>query len=112
MLASSEQLLAIDPSSLDYARDKARPWTMLAIHIAREELSKGDRIRPAWTGEYDEILKQDPQNARAKKDVGDCSHHVSETLLASSDTAARYCCCCEPWPARELVAWTKQRGIS
>ena len=34
---------------------------------------------------YEDILRKDPQNARAKKDVGDCSHHVSETLLASGD---------------------------
>jgi tetratricopeptide (TPR) repeat protein len=34
---------------------------------------------------YENILRKDPQNARAKKDVGDCSHHVSETLLAAGN---------------------------
>src|SRR5207237_2516915 len=35
---------------------------------------------------YEEFLKQDPQNARGTKDVGDCSHHVAETLLSSGDS--------------------------
>jgi len=34
---------------------------------------------------YQEFLKKDPQDARSKKDVGDCSHHVAESLLASRD---------------------------
>ena len=34
---------------------------------------------------YEEFLKKDPQDARSKKDVGDCSHHVAETLLAAHD---------------------------
>ena len=86
MLAGTERLCALDPSSLDYQRGKATALdhvgdSFRGVKNYPKALENGNR----GLAMYEDILRQDPQNARAKKDVGDCSHHVSETLLASGD---------------------------
>ncbi|PYS73974.1 MAG: hypothetical protein DMF69_03225 [Acidobacteria bacterium] len=86
MLARSEELCALDPSSLDYQRIKATALdhvgdSFRGVKNYQKALESGERGLEM----YEEILRKDSQNARAKKDVGDCSHHVSETLLASGD---------------------------
>jgi len=86
MLAKTESLCALDPTSLDYQRDKATALdhvgdSFRGVKNYQKALENGQRGRAI----YEDILRKDPQNARAKKDVGDCSHHVSETLLAAGD---------------------------
>ena len=86
MLTRTEELLAMDPTSLDYQRDKATALdhvgdSFRGVKNYPKALEYGQR----GLAMYEDILRKDPQNARTKKDVGDCSHHVSETLLASGD---------------------------
>ncbi|HEY6802351.1 MAG TPA: serine/threonine-protein kinase [Pyrinomonadaceae bacterium] len=86
MLAQAEELLAMDPNSLDYIRIKATALD----HVGDSYRDLKNYPRALESGQrglalYEEILRKDPQNARTKKDVGDCSHHVSETLLISGD---------------------------
>lgn len=86
MLTKTEELLAMDPTSLDYARGKATALdnvgdSFRGIKNYPKALESGQR----GLAMYEEILRKDPQNARARKDVGDCSHHVAETLLAAGD---------------------------
>ena len=86
MLANTESLCALEPSSLDYARDKATALD----HVGDSFRGLKNYPKALENGRhglamYEEILQKDPQNARAKKDVGDCSHHVAETLLASGN---------------------------
>jgi len=86
MLANTESLCALEPSSLDYARDKATALD----HVGDSFRGLKNYPKALENGQlglamYEEILQKDPQNARAKKDVGDCSHHVAESLLASGN---------------------------
>ena len=86
MLANTEELCALEPSSLDYARDKATALdhvgdSFRGVKNYPKALENGRR----GLAMYEDILQKDWQNARAKKDVGDCSHHVAETLLASGN---------------------------
>jgi serine/threonine protein kinase/Flp pilus assembly protein TadD len=86
MLANTESLCALEPSSLDYARDKATALdhvgdSFRGLKNYPKALENGQR----GLAMYEEILQKDPQNARAKKDVGDCSHHLAESLLASGN---------------------------
>ena len=86
LLTRTEELLAMDPTSLDYQRDKATALdhvgdSFRGVKNYPKALEYGQR----GLAMYEDILRKDPQNARTKKDVGDCSHHVSETLLASGD---------------------------
>lgn len=89
MLANTEALTVLEPTSLDDARGKATALD----HVG--DAYRGLRNYPKalengrhGLAMYEEFLAKDPQNARSKKDVGDCSHHVSETLLASGDYSA------------------------
>jgi non-specific serine/threonine protein kinase/serine/threonine-protein kinase len=89
MLTKTEELLALDPTSLDYARDKATALdhvgdSFRGVKNYAKALENGRR----GLAMYEEILQKDPLNARAKKDVGDCSNHVAETLLTSGDFRA------------------------
>ncbi len=86
MLANTEELCALEPTSLDYARGKATALdhvgdSFRGLKNYPKALENGQR----GLAMYEEILQKDPQNARAKKDAGDCSHHVAETLLASGN---------------------------
>ena len=86
MLTRTEELLAMDPTSLDYQRIKATALdhvgdSFRGVKNYSKALENGQR----GLAMYEDIFRKDPQNARTKKDVGDCSHHVSETLLASGD---------------------------
>jgi tetratricopeptide (TPR) repeat protein len=86
MLANTEEMLALEPTSLDYARGKATALdhvgdSFRGLKNYPKALENGQR----GLAMYEEILRKDPQNARAKKDFGDCSHHVAETLLASGN---------------------------
>jgi non-specific serine/threonine protein kinase/serine/threonine-protein kinase len=86
MLADTEQLLAIDPNSLDYARDKATALDHVGdSYRGAKNYPKAIEYGRRGLAMYEDILKQDPQNARAKKDFGDCSHHVAQTLVTSKD---------------------------
>ena len=87
MLANIEALCALEPTSLDYARGKATALDHLGdafrgLKNYPNALESGKHA----LGMYEDILEKDPQNARTKKDVGDCSHHVAETMLASGDS--------------------------
>jgi serine/threonine protein kinase len=86
MLANTEELCVLEPTSLDYARGKATALdhvgdSFRGVKNYPKALENGQR----GLAMYEEILQKDPQNARAKKDVGDCSHHVAETLLVSGN---------------------------
>jgi non-specific serine/threonine protein kinase/serine/threonine-protein kinase len=86
LLTRTEELLAMDPTSLDYQRIKATALdhvgdSFRGVKNYSKALENGQR----GLAMYEDIFRKDPQNARTKKDVGDCSHHVSETLLASGD---------------------------
>jgi len=86
MLTKTEELLAMDPTSLDYARGKATALDHVGDAFRRiknypKALENGEH----GLAMYEDILRNDPLNARTKKDVGDCSHHVAETLLAAGD---------------------------
>ena len=86
MLTKTEELLAMDPTSLDYARDKATALdhvgdSFRGVKNYPKALENGQR----GLAMYEDILRDDPRNARTRKDVGDCSHHVAETLLAAGD---------------------------
>lgn len=86
MLAGTEQLLAIDPSSLDYARGKATALDHIGdSYRGARNYAKAMKYGQQGLAIYKDILRQDSQNARAKKDFGDCSHHVAETLMVSGD---------------------------
>ena len=87
MLALEEELSALEPTNLDYARAEATAFDHVGdayrgLRNYPKALENGRR----GLAMYEEFLKQDPQNARGTKDVGDCSHHVAETLLASGDS--------------------------
>jgi eukaryotic-like serine/threonine-protein kinase len=86
MLAITEEMCALEPTNLEYARGKATAFdhvgdSFRGLKNYPKALENGKR----GLAMYEESLEKDPQNARAKKDVGDCSHHVAETLLASGD---------------------------
>lgn len=86
MLANTEALTALEPASLDFARAKATAFDHVGdayrgLRNYPNALENGKRGLTM----YEDFLKKDPQDARSKKDVGDCSHHVAETLLASRD---------------------------
>jgi serine/threonine protein kinase len=86
MLANTESLCALEPSSLDYARDKATALDHVGDSLrGLKNYPKALENGRHGLAMYEEILQKDPQNARAKKDVGDCSHHVAESLLASGN---------------------------
>jgi non-specific serine/threonine protein kinase/serine/threonine-protein kinase len=87
MLANTEGLCVLEPASLDYARGKATALDHVGdafrgLKNYSNALENGKQALRM----YEEILEKDPQNARTKKDVGDCSHHVAESLLASGDS--------------------------
>jgi len=88
MLANTEALTSLEPASLDFARARATAFD----HVGDAYRGLGNYPNALENGKrgltmYEEFLKKDPQDARSKKDVGDCSHHVAETLLASRDYA-------------------------
>jgi len=105
MLASSEQLLAIDPSSLDYARDKATALDHVGdsyrfAKIIQRRLEYGRR----GLAMYDEILKQDRKTRERKKTLAIARITYLKRCSLRRITAARYCCCCDVALRRELVA--------
>ncbi len=86
MLALTEEMCALEPTNLDYARAKATAFdhvgdSFRGLKNYPKALANGKR----GLAMYEEFLEKDPQDARAKKDAGDCSHHVAETLLASGN---------------------------
>ncbi|HEV7743496.1 MAG TPA: protein kinase [Pyrinomonadaceae bacterium] len=86
MLALEEELSALEPTNLDYARAEATAFDHVG-DLYRELKNYPKALENGQRGLalYEGFLKQDPQNARGTKDVGDCSHHVAETLLAAGD---------------------------
>jgi len=86
MLALEEELSALEPTNLDYARAEATAFDHVG-DLYRELKNYPKALENGRRGlaMYEGFLKQDPQNARGQKDLGDCSHHVAETLLASGD---------------------------
>ena len=86
MLALTEEMCALEPTNLDYARAKATAFdhvgdSFRGLKNYPKALANGKR----GLAMYEEFLEKDPQDARAKKDAGDCTHHVAETLLASGN---------------------------
>ncbi|HEV8593821.1 MAG TPA: protein kinase, partial [Pyrinomonadaceae bacterium] len=85
-LAITEELSALEPASPEYARAKATALDNVGdAYRGLRNYPKAIEYGRLGLAMYDDLLRSDPQNARAKKDVGDCSYHLAETLLASDD---------------------------
>lgn len=87
-LAIEEQLALVEPSNVEYMRARATALD----HVGDAYRGLKNYPRAVEYGRrgmalYDDLLRADGQNARAKKDAGDCSHHLAETLIASGDFA-------------------------